>query len=112
MTKKSDGIEITLVCRVYRRTQQEEGFSSASWEARVRAGNTGYFSLQDVQPRKHGWREGEGFKIAMFALSKESLHSGFGSKINSASERYRLVCNTRDVWDEDCESSVGQTEDR
>src|SRR5919199_1013158 len=50
------------------------GFSSGTIHGKmgIRAGNTGYFSLQDVRVPKENLvgEEGEGFKIAMFALEQ------------------------------------------
>ena len=50
------------------------GFSSGTIHGKmgIRAGNTGYFSLQDVRVPQANLvgREGEGFKIAMFALEQ------------------------------------------
>jgi glutaryl-CoA dehydrogenase (non-decarboxylating) len=51
-----------------------KGFSSGTIHGKlgIRAGNTGYFSLQDVRVPQANMlgREGEGFKIAMFALEQ------------------------------------------
>src|SRR5687767_10268975 len=51
------------------------GFSSGTIHGKlgIRAGNTGYFSLQDVRVSQENMlgEEGEGFKIAMFALEQE-----------------------------------------
>src|SRR3989449_1585572 len=51
-----------------------KGFSSGTIHGKlgIRAGNTGYFSLQDVRVPKANLvgEEGEGFKIAMFALEQ------------------------------------------
>jgi glutaryl-CoA dehydrogenase (non-decarboxylating) len=50
------------------------GFTSGTIHGKmgIRAGNTGYFSLQDVRVPQANMvgREGEGFKIAMFALEQ------------------------------------------
>src|ERR687891_887914 len=50
------------------------GFSSGTIHGKlgIRAGNTGYFSLQDVRVSQENMlgEEGEGFKIAMFALEQ------------------------------------------
>src|SRR5437764_8467386 len=51
-----------------------KGFSSGTIHGKmgIRAGNTGYFSLQDVRVPKENLigEEGEGFKIAMFAVEE------------------------------------------
>src|SRR5881227_3156807 len=51
-----------------------KGFSSGTIHGKmgIRAGNTGYFSLQDVRVPAQNMvgEEGEGFKIAMFALEQ------------------------------------------
>src|ERR1700730_4159980 len=51
-----------------------KGFSSGTLHGKlgIRAGNTGYFSLQDARVPKENLvgQEGEGFKIAMFALEQ------------------------------------------
>ena len=51
-----------------------KGFSSGTLHGKmgIRAGNTGYFSLQDVRVPAENMvgKEGEGFKIAMFALEQ------------------------------------------
>src|SRR2546423_14922659 len=51
-----------------------KGFSSGTLHGKmgIRAGNTGYFSLQDVRVPAQNMvgEEGEGFKIAMFALEQ------------------------------------------
>ena len=51
-----------------------KGFSSGTIHGKmgIRAGNTGYFSLQDVRVPQENLlgEEGEGFKIAMFALEQ------------------------------------------
>ncbi|PWT80340.1 MAG: butyryl-CoA dehydrogenase [Acidobacteria bacterium] len=61
-----------MSCFVVERTMK--GFSSGTIHGKlgIRAGNTGYFSLQDVRVPKANLlgEEGEGFKIAMFALEQ------------------------------------------
>jgi glutaryl-CoA dehydrogenase (non-decarboxylating) len=61
-----------LSCFIVERTIK--GFSSGTIHGKlgIRAGNTGYFSLQDVRVPQANMvgNEGEGFKIAMFALEQ------------------------------------------
>jgi glutaryl-CoA dehydrogenase (non-decarboxylating) len=61
-----------MSCFIVERTMK--GFSSGTIHGKlgIRAGNTGYFSLQDVRVPKENLvgEEGEGFKIAMFALEQ------------------------------------------
>ncbi|MDT7780309.1 MAG: hypothetical protein QOC99_2821 [Acidobacteriota bacterium] len=61
-----------MSCFIVERTMK--GFSSGTIHGKlgIRAGNTGYFSLQDVRVPNENMlgEEGEGFKIAMFALEQ------------------------------------------
>jgi glutaryl-CoA dehydrogenase (non-decarboxylating) len=61
-----------MSCFIVERTMK--GFSSGTIHGKmgIRAGNTGYFSLQDVRVPAENMvgEEGEGFKIAMFALEQ------------------------------------------
>src|SRR6058998_1560531 len=61
-----------MSCFIVERTMK--GFTSGTIHGKlgIRAGNTGYFSLQDVRVPKANMvgEEGEGFKIAMFALEQ------------------------------------------
>ena len=61
-----------MSCFIIERTMK--GFSSGTIHGKlgIRAGNTGYFSLQEVRVPKENLvgEEGEGFKIAMFALEQ------------------------------------------
>ncbi|MGH9916969.1 MAG: acyl-CoA dehydrogenase family protein, partial [Pyrinomonadaceae bacterium] len=61
-----------LSCFIIERTMK--GFSSGTIHGKmgIRAGNTGYFSLQDARVPKANMlgEAGEGFKIAMFALEQ------------------------------------------
>ncbi len=61
-----------MSCFIIERTLK--GFTSGTIHGKlgIRAGNTGYFSLQDVRVPKENLvgEEGEGFKIAMFALEQ------------------------------------------
>ena len=61
-----------MSCFIVERSMK--GFSSGTIHGKlgIRAGNTGYFSLQDVRVPQANMvgQEGEGFKIAMFALEQ------------------------------------------
>jgi glutaryl-CoA dehydrogenase (non-decarboxylating) len=61
-----------MSCFIVERSMK--GFSSGTIHGKlgIRAGNTGYFSLQDVRVPQENMvgQEGEGFKIAMFALEQ------------------------------------------
>lgn len=61
-----------MSCFIVERTMK--GFTSGTIHGKlgIRAGNTGYFSLQDVRVPAENMvgEEGEGFKIAMFALEQ------------------------------------------
>lgn len=61
-----------MSCFIVERSMK--GFSSGTIHGKmgIRAGNTGYFSLQDVRVPQANMlgEEGEGFKIAMFALEQ------------------------------------------
>lgn len=61
-----------MSCFIVERTMK--GFTSGTIHGKlgIRAGNTGYFSLQDVRVPKENLvgEAGEGFKIAMFALEQ------------------------------------------
>ncbi len=61
-----------MSCFIVERSMK--GFSSGTIHGKmgIRAGNTGYFSLQDVRVPQENMvgLEGEGFKIAMFALEQ------------------------------------------
>jgi glutaryl-CoA dehydrogenase (non-decarboxylating) len=61
-----------MSCFIVERSMK--GFSSGTIHGKmgIRAGNTGYFSLQDVRVPAENMlgEEGEGFKIAMFALEQ------------------------------------------
>jgi glutaryl-CoA dehydrogenase (non-decarboxylating) len=83
-----------------------KGFSSGTIHGKlgIRAGNTGYFSLQDVRvpPENMLGREGEGFKIAMFALEQGRFTVAAGATgmiraCRDASVRYALERKTQGV---------------
>src|SRR3989441_231236 len=70
-----------MSCFIVERTMK--GFTSGTIHGKlgIRAGNTGYFSLQDVRVPKENLigAEGEGFKIAMFALEQGRFTVGAGA---------------------------------
>jgi len=80
-----------------------KGFSSGTLHGKlgIRAGNTGYFSLQDVRVPKENMLglEGEGFKIAMFALEngRYTVASGATGLIRAARDASISYANTREV---------------
>jgi glutaryl-CoA dehydrogenase (non-decarboxylating) len=83
-----------------------KGFSSGTIHGKlgIRAGNTGYFSLQDVRvpPENMLGREGEGFKIAMFALEQGRFTVAAGATgmiraCRDASVKYALERKTQGV---------------
>jgi len=79
------------------------GFSSGTLHGKlgIRAGNTGYFSLQDVRVPKENMlgNEGEGFKIAMFSLEngRYTVASGATGVIRAARDASVAYANTREV---------------
>ena len=79
------------------------GFSSGTLHGKlgIRAGNTGYFSLQDVRVPKENMlgNEGEGFKIAMFALEngRYTVASGATGVIRASRDASIAYANTREV---------------
>lgn len=90
-----------MSCFIVERTMQ--GFSSGTLHGKlgIRAGNTGYFSLQDVclpQENMLG-QEGEGFKIAMFSLEngRYTVASGATGVIRAARDASVAYANTREV---------------
>mgnify|MGYP000131410086 CR=1 FL=1 len=80
-----------------------KGFSSGTLHGKlgIRAGNTGYFNLQDVRVPKENMLglEGEGFKIAMFALEngRYTVASGATGLIRAARDASISYANTREV---------------
>src|SRR6187549_1559754 len=90
-----------MSCFIVERTMK--GFSSGTIHGKlgIRAGNTGYFSLQDVRVTQENMvgEEGEGFKIAMFALEqgRYTVASGATGLIRAcldASRKYALQRKT------------------
>lgn len=80
-----------------------EGFSSGTLHGKmgIRAGDTGYFSLQDVRVPKENMlgEEGEGFKIAMFSLEngRYTVASGATGVIRASRDASVAYANTREV---------------
>ncbi len=80
-----------------------KGFSSGTLHGKlgIRAGNTGFFNLQDVRVPKENMlgNEGEGFKIAMFALEngRYTVASGATGLIRAARDASVSYANTREV---------------
>ena len=79
------------------------GFSSGTIHGKmgIKAGNTGYFSLQDVRVPKENMlgKEGEGFKIAMFSLEngRYTVASGATGVIRASRDAAVAYANTREV---------------
>ncbi len=79
------------------------GFSSGTIHGKlgIRAGNTGYFSLQDVRVPQANMlgNEGEGFKIAMFSLEngRYTVASGATGVIRAARDASVAYANVREV---------------
>src|ERR687887_566984 len=81
-----------------------EGFSSGTIHGKmgIRAGNTGYFSLQEVRVPAENLvgEEGEGFKIAMFALEqgRYTVAAGATGVIRAARDASVAYANTRETF--------------
>ncbi len=90
-----------LSCFIVERTMP--GFTSGTLHGKlgIKAGNTGYFSLQDVRvPRANMLgEEGEGFKIAMFSLEngRYTVASGATGVIRASRDASVAYANTREV---------------
>ncbi len=90
-----------MSCFIIERTM--EGFSSGSLHGKmgIRAGDTGYFTLQDVRVSQANMlgKEGEGFKIAMFSLEngRYTVASGATGVIRAARDASVAYANTREV---------------
>ena len=82
------------------------GFSSGTIHGKlgIKAGNTGYFSLQDVRVPQANMlgNEGEGFKIAMFSLEngRYTVASGATGVIRASRDASIAYANTREVQDQ------------
>ncbi len=79
------------------------GFSSGTLHGKlgIKAGNTGYFSLQDVRVPEENMlgNEGEGFKIAMFSLEngRYTVAAGATGVILASRDASVAYANTREV---------------
>jgi glutaryl-CoA dehydrogenase (non-decarboxylating) len=91
-----------MSCFIVERTMK--GFSSGTIHGKlgIRAGNTGYFSLQDVRVPHENMvgEEGEGFKIAMFALEqgRYTVASGATGVIRASRDASVAYANTRETF--------------
>ncbi len=90
-----------ISCFIIERTLP--GFSSGTIHGKlgIKAGNTGYFSLQDVRVPSANMlgNEGEGFKIAMFSLEngRYTVASGATGVIRASRDASVAYANTREV---------------
>ena len=81
-----------------------KGFTSGTIHGKlgIRAGNTGYFSLQDVRVQKENLigEEGEGFKIAMFALEQGrfTVAAGATGVIRASRDASIAYANERETF--------------
>lgn len=79
------------------------GFSSGTLHGKlgIKAGNTGYFTLQDVRVSKENMlgQEGEGFKIAMFSLEngRYTVASGATGIIRASRDASVAYANVRET---------------
>ena len=91
-----------MSCFIVERTMK--GFSSGTIHGKlgIRAGNTGYFSLQDVRVPQANMvgEEGEGFKIAMFALEqgRYTVAAGATGVIRASRDASIAYANTRETF--------------
>ena len=90
-----------MSCFIIERTMP--GFSSGTIHGKlgIKAGNTGYFSLQDVRVPHANMlgQEGEGFKIAMFSLEngRYTVASGATGVIRASRDASVAYANTREA---------------
>src|ERR671916_364797 len=90
-----------MSCFIVERTMK--GFSSGTIHGKlgIKAGNTGYFSLQDVRVPQGNMlgQEGEGFKIAMFSLEngRYTVASGATGVIRASRDASIAYSLTREV---------------
>ena len=91
-----------MSCFIVERTMK--GFTSGTIHGKlgIRAGNTGYFSLQDVRVPKENLvgEEGEGFKIAMFALEQGrfTVAAGATGVIRTSRDASVAYANSRETF--------------
>jgi glutaryl-CoA dehydrogenase (non-decarboxylating) len=91
-----------MSCFIVERSMR--GFSSGTIHGKmgIRAGNTGYFSLQDVRVPKENLvgEEGEGFKIAMFALEQGrfTVAAGATGLIRASRDASIAYANERETF--------------
>src|SRR6195256_3234804 len=91
-----------MSCFIVERTVK--GFTSGTIHGKlgIRAGNTGYFSLQDVRVPKENLvgEEGEGFKIAMFALEQGrfTVAAGATGVIRASRDASVAYANERETF--------------
>src|SRR6266704_1606780 len=91
-----------MSCFIVERTMK--GFTSGTIHGKmgIRAGNTGYFSLQDLRVPKENLvgEEGEGFKIAMFALEQGrfTVASGATGVIRASRDASIAYANERETF--------------
>ncbi|MDQ1590322.1 MAG: hypothetical protein QOG71_949 [Pyrinomonadaceae bacterium] len=91
-----------MSCFIVERSMQ--GFSSGTIHGKmgIRAGNTGYFNLNDVRVPAENLvgEEGEGFKIAMFALEqgRYTVASGATGIIRASRDASIAYANTRETF--------------
>lgn len=90
-----------MSCFIIERTM--EGFSSGTLHGKlgIKAGNTGYFTLQDVRVPQENMlgQEGEGFKIAMFALEngRYTVAAGAVGVIRASRDASVAYANVRET---------------
>src|SRR3989475_5444548 len=91
-----------MSCFIVERTMK--GFTSGTIHGKlgIHAGNTGYFSLQEVRVPKENLigEEGEGFKIAMFALEqgRYTVAAGATGVIRASRDASVAYANTRETF--------------
>jgi glutaryl-CoA dehydrogenase (non-decarboxylating) len=91
-----------MSCFIVERSMK--GFSSGTIHGKmgIRAGNTGYFNLNDVRVPAENLvgEEGEGFKIAMFALEqgRYTVASGATGIIRASRDASIAYANTRETF--------------